>query len=239
MTTIFQGDMFNLFEKIESNSIRLFLIDLPYNQTDLAFDKNIIDLKKLWIELKRTGLDNACYIFFCTTKFGYTLIQSNESWFRYDLVWNKPNSSAGFLNAKKMPLRQHEMIYIFYNKLPLYNIEDNHIRINNKLTTGIIQGGVYDRKLVRSTGRCYEPKLPVSVLNFETQKFMKKKRHPTEKPIELYEYLIKYFSKEDDIILDPCFGSANSLVACKNLKRKYIGFELDNTYFYNAIQLLI
>lgn len=239
MTTILQGDMFNLFQKIEDKSINLFLIDLPYNQTDLKFDKEVIDLKKLWIELTRTGKENACYIFFCTTKFGYKLIQSNEAWFRYDLVWFKPNGSAGFLNAKKQPMRQHEMIYVFYNKQPTYNIEDNHIRINNELTKGIIQGGVYNKKLIRTTGRCYDPKLPVSVLEFPVEKFMKNKRHPTEKPIALYEWLIKYYSKKDDTILDCCFGSGNSLMACKNLNRRYFGFEIDNHYFCEAIKLLI
>lgn len=236
MTTILQGDMFSLFPNIQDKSITLFLIDLPYNQTDLEFDKTTINLDKLWIELKRTGKANACYIFFCTTKFGYKLIQSNEKWFRYDLVWNKPNGSAGFLNAKKMPIRQHEMIYVFYNKLPVYNIEDNHIRINDKLTNGIIQGGVYDRKLIRTTGRCYEPKLPVSVLTFPIEKFMKYKKHPTEKPVQLYEYLIQYYSKKGDSVLDPCFGSANSLIASKNLDRIYFGFELNANYYNNAIK---
>lgn len=239
MTTIFQGDMFNLFSKILDKSVRLFLIDLPYNQTDLAFDKKIIDLKELWIELKRTGLENACYIFFCTTKFGYKLIESNPTWFRYDLVWSKENSSAGFLNAKKMPIRKHEMIYIFYNKLPVYNIIDNHIRLEKKLTNTYIQGAVYSKKLIRTTGQCYEPKLVGSVINVHVNKFMKKKLHPTEKPIDLYEYLIKYYSLENDLILDPCFGSGNSLLASKNLNRKYIGFELDNNYFYNGMKLLI
>ena len=128
------------------------------------------------------------------------------------------------------------MIYVFYNKLPVYNIEDNHIRINDKQTNGIIQGGVYDRKLIRTTGRCYEPKLPVSVLTFPIEKFMKYKKHPTEKPVQLYEYLIQYYSKKGDSVLDPCFGSANSLIASRNLDRIYFGFELNENYYNNAIK---
>jgi site-specific DNA-methyltransferase (adenine-specific) len=236
MTTLFFGDMIEKLNEIPNKSIRLFILDLPYNQTDLAFDKNVIPLDKLWEHLLRCGLPNCCYMFFCTSKFGYKLIQSNEKLFRYDLVWNK-NSSVGFLNAKKQPLRTHEMIYVFYEKQPFYNLSQ-HIRINNKLTKSFQTNGVYTNKIIQTTGQCYEPKLPVSILNYSTEKYKKNRLHPTEKPIELYKYLINHYSDENETVCDPCFGSANSLVASIELGRNYVGIELDTCYFNKAENIL-
>ena len=108
---IYNDDCFNIFPKIENKSINLFLLDLPYAQTACKWD-SLIDLDKMWKEIKRTMTSNAIIIFFCTTKFGVTLINSNPKWFRYDLVWEK-SRKVGFLSANKMPLRKHEMIYIF------------------------------------------------------------------------------------------------------------------------------
>ena len=115
--TIFNNDCFDVFNKFEDSTINLFILDLPYNCLDVEWDKDIIDLNKMWLEIKRLKTNNALIIFFCTSKFGYTLINSNPRWFKYDLVWNKyPNGGGiGHLNAKKMPMRAHEMIYIFGN----------------------------------------------------------------------------------------------------------------------------
>ena len=116
---IFNDDCFKIFPQIEDNTIDLFLLDLPFNQTSLKWDI-MIDLDKMWIQIKRMMKPNANIIFFTTTKFGNKLIQSNQKWFRYDLVWEK-NKKVGFLSANKMPLRQHEMVYIFNGEE--YNVE--------------------------------------------------------------------------------------------------------------------
>ena len=108
---IYHTDCFKFFEKEKDKTIDLVLVDLPYGQTECKWDI-IIDLNKMWIELKRICKNNCIYIFFCTTKFGYKLIQSNERWFKYDLVWEK-SRKVGFLSANKMPLRKHEMVYVF------------------------------------------------------------------------------------------------------------------------------
>jgi DNA modification methylase len=108
---IYNDDCFNIFSKIPNKSVNLVCVDLPYAQTACSWD-SLIDLNKMWIELKRIGKDNCQYVFFCTVKFGNTLINSNPKWFRYDIIWHKENS-VGFLSANKQPLRQHEMIYIF------------------------------------------------------------------------------------------------------------------------------
>ncbi len=112
--TIYNDDCFNIFDKIENKKIDLVLLDLPYGQTGCKWDV-CIDLKKMWDNLKRICKDNTQYIFFTTTKFGYKLIESNPNWFRYDLVWEK-HISVGYLSCNKMPLRSHEMIYIFSNQ---------------------------------------------------------------------------------------------------------------------------
>ena len=110
---ILNNDCFNVFSKIPNKSVQLVCVDLPYGQTDCKWD-SCIDLNKMWVELKRIGKDNCQFVFFCTTKFGYKLIASNEKWFRYDIIWEK-TSAVGFLSANKQPLRKHEMIYIFSN----------------------------------------------------------------------------------------------------------------------------
>ena len=108
---IYNQDCFNIFPEIKDNSIDMVLVDLPYTQTSCKWDC-MIDLDEMWVQLKRICKKQCNYVFFCTTKFGYQLIKSNEKWFRYDLVWYK-NKKVGFLNANKMPLRNHEMIYVF------------------------------------------------------------------------------------------------------------------------------
>ena len=167
MAQLINGDMFVELAKLESNSIDLVLADLPYGQTNCKWD-NKIDLNALWVELKRVGKENTGYVFFCTTKFGYELIKANEKWFRYDLVWNK-EIACGFLNARKMPMRSHEMIYVFYEKLPVYNIADNHVH-NLQLTANRQknQSSVYsnNKLLIQIHGSQYEPLLPKSILNF-------------------------------------------------------------------------
>lgn len=117
--TIYNEDCFEGFKKVKDKSVNLFLLDLPYGQTSCKWD-SVIDLEKMWKEIKRTLVKDGIVVFFCTTKFGFTLIQSNPKWFKYDLVWKK-SRKVGFLSANKMPLRQHEMIYVFKDKQGKYN----------------------------------------------------------------------------------------------------------------------
>ncbi len=112
---IFNDDCFNVFSTIKPKSVDLVLVDLPYNQTHCKWDKDVIDLEQMWKELKRCCTKKCLYVFFTTTKFGVSLINSNPKWFKYDLVWEK-SKKVGFLSANKMPLRKHEMVYVFGNK---------------------------------------------------------------------------------------------------------------------------
>jgi DNA modification methylase len=228
MTQLLNGDCLEVLKTLADSSIDLVITDLPYGQTECAWDI-VIDMNKLWAQLLRVGKENTAYIFFCTTKFGYSLIESNKKMFRYDLVWEKLNRKTGFLHCKKMPMRNHEMIYVFYAKLPTYNIEDNHIRLREYvLSDQICTGGVYPRSASKTTGGVYDPPLPGSIISCNSNSKMK---HPTEKPQGILEWLIKYYSKRGDVVLDPTMGSGSTGVACKTLGRTFIGIEMNKEYF--------
>ena len=242
---LIQGDCLEELKKLDDNSIDLCILDLPYGQTDCDWDIKI-DLSKLWEQLKRVGKPNTPYFFFTTTKFGYELIKANEKWFRYDLVWDKPNSSAGFLHARKMPLRGHEMIYVFYEHLPFYNINEHHTFLNKpKLTNPdgsqklVKNSTIYTTKINQCSGSQWTPLLPRSVLTYALINKSKKRLHQTQKPIQLLEWIIKYFSKEGDTILDPTMGSGSTGEACKNLKRNFIGIEMNKDIYDVAVKRLM
>jgi len=227
---LINDDCLTTLTNIADKSCHLVIADLPYGQTNNAWDVKI-DLAKLWEQLKRVGTTNCAYIFFTTTKYGIELIQSNKDWFRYDLVWNKVHSGAGFLNAKKMPMRSHEMIYVFYNKLPTYNIKDNHKFTAHYIEKNAISGTCYLSTKMCKMRNTYEPRLPNSVLTINGINTKKTRYHATEKPVDLLEWLIRYYSNEGDTILDPTMGSGSTGVACKNLNRKFIGIEMDKGIF--------
>jgi site-specific DNA-methyltransferase (adenine-specific) len=218
---------FNILPTLKDKSVDLVLVDLPYGQTACEWDV-CIDLEKMWEQLKRIGKENTAFIFFTTTKFGYKLIQSNEKWFRYDLVWEKTNS-VGFLSANKMPLRNHEMIYLFYKKLPTYNpqkipMDKPDIRKRNAECIGTY--GHIKQKFTKT----YTDRHPVSIQKFKSQSH-KSLKHPTQKPDEACEWLIKSYSNEGDTVLDFTMGSGSTGVACKNTNRKFIGIEMNEEYF--------
>jgi site-specific DNA-methyltransferase (adenine-specific) len=231
MIKLYNDDCFNVFTKIqkeikiEEDKIDCICVDLPYGQTACKWD-SIIDLDKMWIELKKICKKDCIYIFFCTTKFGVSIINSNPKWFKYDLVWEK-TKSVGFLNANKQPLRSHEMIYIFYNKRRTYNPQK---------TPGEPYGGRKDRidkgiygeykKIANGNESGYRH--PKSIQLFKS---IIKTKHPTEKPIEALEWLIKSYTNEGDLVMDFTMGSGTCGLACNNLKRDFIGVELEEEYF--------
>ena len=122
---LIKGDCLEELKKIDDKSVDFVYTDLPYNQTACKWDQNVIDLDALWVQLKRIAKnDRTPFFFSCTTKFGYNLIKANEKWFRWDLVWKK-NRAAGFLNAYKLPMRKHEMVYCFSKKCPEYDVSSH------------------------------------------------------------------------------------------------------------------
>ena len=127
---LLNGDCLELLKELQPKSVDLVFCDLPYGQTNCGWD-NKIDLNELWKQFKRVVKPTTPLFFTCSTKFGYELIKSNEKWFRYDLVWEK-TAPCGFLCAKKMPMKKHEMIYVFYEKLPFYDISSHKHKFINE-----------------------------------------------------------------------------------------------------------
>jgi len=300
MSLLLHGDCLELMKGLDSDSIDFIFCDLPYGATSCKWDC-CIDLEQFWIEVMRIKKINTPIFMTTTTKFGVSLINScpKKCPFRYDLVWVK-SAPAGFLSAKKMPMRKHEMVYVFYEKLPFYDLS-SHTHKFLKPSNNIIDGDTYntkDRKkpITREPPNKYDPPLPVSVVkeeiiepNEEYDKRDKKVRntvkkeenygksyldkkinftkydptlggngapshlydpplpttmleikstrgkHSTEKPVALMEWLLKYYSKEGDTVLDPTMGSGSTGVACKNMNRNFIGFELDAEIYEIAV----
>ncbi len=357
-TSIFNGNCLEMMKSLPDKSIDLFICDLPYGETNCKWD-SIINLEEFWAEFRRLRKSKkvAC-IHFCSTKFGYTLIKSWEKGFKMDMVWKKRNKTGG-LQSRYRPMRNHEMVYFFYEQTPKYNRDKYHKRIKTITAKkekaksvveeekdycygneeyvkakGNTQGtnnfeppnpasvieeaeaktcyGI-DKNVAEKSGNpmgkigavfeppnpasvleeederinekgisahgwnieymdkprvpSFEPKLPASVLEeedkwkiedsgygwekggdynfgtygytpkqpcsvFDSQKvFIGKRHHQTEKPIDILEFFLKYWSDEGDTILDPTMGSGSTGVACKELKRNFIGYELDPKIF--------
>ena len=235
---LLHGDCLKLMPTLGDNSVDMVLVDLPYGQTKCAWDCEI-DLTEMWVELKRICKSNATLVFFCTTKFGYQLIKSNEKWFRYDLVWEKSNT-VGFLDAKLRPLRKHEMVYVFSKPLggvKTYNPQKTTGHITRFVKACEYKNGIVDvyGKKGREDHFVDDTRFPTSVQKFN---YDKNKLHRTQKPIALCEWLIKTYSNEGETVLDFTMGSGSTIVAAKNTGREFIGIEMDEEIFKIAEERL-
>ena len=242
MVTLIKGDCLEKLKGIPDKSVDLIICDLPFGclaqpqGSGCAWDIKI-DLVEFWKEIKRIRKgDHTPTIHFTTTKYGFDLYASNPKEFRYDLVWDKQRG-VSFLTANKMPMRSHEMIYVFskaganYNRIDL--IGENLVGkqkasiYNHKAKTILASSGLRITKENDGSRKCV-----LSVINNKNEN--QSKGHPTQKPIDLYKFLIERYSNEGDVVLDPTFGSGNSGLAAKELKRKYIGIEKDDKFFWKA-----
>lgn len=232
MITLHNGDCLEVMKTIPNNSIDMILCDLPYGTTQNKWDA-IIPFDALWKEYERITKDNSAIVLFSSGLFTAKLMLSNEKLYKYSLVWKKGERVTGFLNAKRMPLRNHEDILVFYKKQPTYNPQftegkENHGR-GTKIYSKDTTSNYGNHKQV--DGEKTNLKYPKSVLNFEKNTNV---IHPTQKPVALLEYLVKTYSNEGDTILDNTMGSGSTGVACINTKRNFIGIEMDETYFKAA-----
>lgn len=229
------GDTIQQMKLIGDKIIDFICCDLPYQKTKNSWD-TIIPFDELWLEYERIIKDNGCIVLFGQDKFTAKLILSNEKLHRYNLVWKK-TTPTGHLNSKRMPLRCHEDMIVFYKQLPTYNPQkttghqrkvstSNHKR-NSKKTTNY---GEHKLTSYDSTER-----YPKSVWEFATDK-QKEALHPTQKPVLLIEELIKTYSNENDLVLDNAFGSCTTGVACVNTNRNFIGIENNENYFDLSIK---
>ena len=229
LNKIYCGDCLEIMKDIPDKSIDLVLTDPPYGTTQNKWDI-IVDFKLLWKELLRIGKSDATFIFTSAQPFTTDLINSNRKMFKYDLVFEKTLGS-GFLNAKKMPLRTHEDILIFYSKLSIYNPIMGK-GVNKKgFDTRKDNGDNYGK--FTKENRFYDDRgtrYPKSIIKISTGNRTVNRFHPTQKPEDLMKYLIKTYSNENDTILDPFLGSGTTAVACQELHRNYIGIEISKEY---------
>ena len=234
------GDCLELMKDIPEGSIDMILCDLPYGITQNKQDITL-PFDKLWEHYERIIKDNGAILLFGQGTFYVDLVNSNRKLFRYDLVWDK-RLTSGFLNAKRMPLRQHEQIAVFYKKLPTYNpqftqgkpLHSKGVSYKNKEHTNQNYGEFHmtDDSRAGST-----EKYPTSILSFN-KPHPSIAKHRTEKPIDLLRYLIRTYANEGEIVLDNCMGSGSTGVACMNTNRRFIGFEKEPKYYDIACKRL-
>lgn len=230
---LLKGDCLEIMKTIPDKSINMILCDLPYGVTQNKLDI-VIPLDRLWKQYERIIKDNGAIVLFAQGVFYIDLVNSNRKLFRYDLVWDKQLTS-GFLNAKRMPLRQHEQIAVFYKKLPTYNPQFKegkplHSKGTSYKDKEHKNQNYGEFKMTDDNRAGSTQKYPTSILSFA-------KPHPciamhrTEKSIPLLEYLIKTYTNESETILDNCMGSGTTGVACVNTNRNFIGIEITDEYF--------
>ena len=255
MAVLLHGDCLELMKTLPDKSVDLFLCDLPYGcltnkrgtketgwgregepkkieTIGCAWDIKL-DLDAFWIQVERLMKnDHTPIIHFCNTRFGYDLIKSKESWFRYDLVWNKMRG-VSFLSANKMPMRSHENLYVFAKKGATYYRKD-------------IAGEPYFKKskehvcetygVQRVEGDNKGTRCVLSVIDMYNKAGHKGGNHPTQKPDDLYAWLIERYSKEGDTVLDPTAGSFASVFTAEKLNRKGIGIEKNDDFYQKALK---
>lgn len=230
------GDCFELMPKIKDKSVDLIFADLPYGATKCKWDSNL-PLDKLWAEYKRIIKDNGCVLLFAQTPFDKVLGCSNLEWLKYEWIWEK-TQATGFFNAKKMPMKAHENILVFYKNPPTYNPQKTigHKPMNYYTKKAAVQNKtqVYGDVKVDVSGGGDTDRYPRSVQTFSSDKQKTKLDgtiHPTQKPVALVEYFIKTYTNEGDLVLDNVAGSGTVAVACEKAKRQYIVMENEKEYY--------
>ena len=222
------GDCLDLMKTIPDGSVDMILTDPPYGTTACKWD-TVIPFEPMWAELKRIIKPNGAIVLFGSEPFSSLLRCSNLKMFKYDWIWEK-SKATGFLNSKKQPLRAHEIISVFYSKPPTYTPQMTEgVAYNKGVRKEQTQNDVYgsfDQVEVKSNGL----RFPRSVQHFK-KAASEGGFHKTQKPVALLEYLIKTYTQECETVLDFTMGSGSTGVAALNTNRKFIGIELDETYF--------
>ena len=235
MIDLYKGDCLEVMKSIPDKSIDAIITDPPYGTTACKWD-SVIDFSLMWEQLNRIIKPNGAIVLFGSEPFSSSLRMSNIKNYKYDWIWNK-KKGANPLLSNRMPMKSHEVISVFYKKLPLYNpqftkgkpykapktggtITNNFIKSNEKETF----------KQKDNDGKRH----PLTIIDFSIH--CGSKIHPTQKPIALMEYLIKTYTNENETVLDFTMGSGSTGVAAKNTNRNFIGIEQDDNYFKIAEQ---
>lgn len=239
MIDLRQGDCLEVMKELEMGSIQLIFADLPYGTTECYWD-SLIPVKPLFQEFRRLLSERGTIVLTCCFPFGFALLEGNLDLFKYDLVWQK-NKVTGFANAKNKPMREHENILVFskgttancsprlmtYNPQGLVEINKTKVNSRNKKSNIGIRSNYDDNVYVQQFTN-----YPKTIVACNSESGL----HPTQKPLALLDWVVKTYSNEGDLVLDPCFGSGTTGLACKLLNRNFIGVELDQTYFEVAKQ---
>ena len=225
---IYHGDCIEGMKILPDNSVDMVLTDPPYGTTCNKWD-TVVDMDAFWKEIKRVTKKNSAILIFTQMPFTATVVMSNPKMFRYEWICEKANAT-GFLNARRMPMKCHENVLVFYGKLPVYHPIMEHgkpYRCGSKDKNSSNYNAVKRTSSENPTGT----RFPRDVLKVSWRSAFGKTLHPTQKPVSLCEYFIKTYSNKGDIILDPFIGSGTTAVAAISTERKYIGFEKDDKYF--------
>lgn len=224
LNKIYNEDCLEGMKRIPDKSVDMILADLPYGTTRNKWD-SIIPLDLLWEQYNRIIKDNGAIVLTAQTPFDKVLGCSNLKHLKYEWIWQK-DAGTGFLNAKKMPLKDHENILVFYKKPPTYNPQ---MRTGFKpyTTTKGHHGTNYGSDKGATTTSDGE-RYPLTTMKFSRDS---NKLHPTQKPVALFEYLIRTYTNENETVLDNVMGSGTTAIAAINTHRNYIGFEMDTNYF--------
>lgn len=212
--------------RIETGTVDLVLCDLPYGTTKCPWDR-VLPFGPLWEQYRRVLKPRGALVLFAAQPFATDLINSARKLFRYDLVWEK-GTAVGHANANRMPMRSHELVLVFYQRLPKYHpqglvpLEKPVVRRGSGRKAGSVYGGMRNASVQRFTN------YPRSVLHFASRG---KRLHPTQKPVELLEYLVRTYTDPGDLVLDNCMGSGSTAVAALRAGRRFVGFETDPGYF--------
>ena len=228
LNEVYNEDCLIGMKRIADGSIDMILVDPPYGITAAKHDVRI-DIAQLWNQYKRIIKPNGAIVIFSQLPFSAELIVANLKMFRYEWIWEKP-LATGYLNSHRMPLRAHENILVFYQKLPVYNPQFSEGKPYQK-TQKSYKGGVYSPRKREYTNINNGKRYPRDIIKFKSTVDQSKERfHSTQKPVDLLEYLIKTYTNEGETVLDNCIGSGSTAVACVNTNRKFIGFETHQPY---------
>ena len=239
LNKIYNEDCLEGMKNIPDNSVDLILCDLPYNMTRISWDC-LIPFDKLWEQYKRIIKPTGNIVLFSAGMFTYQLIQSNMKDFRYKLIWKK-NVPTGMASAKYRPMKYYEEICVFGNAKATYNpIMKERVGVGKACYNYDHYCGDNNHLQFDKQKRRYDPDWvqPSDILEFNVVPNRNGKLHPTQKPTDLLEYLIKTYSNEGDVVLDNCMGSGSTAIAALNTNRNFIGYELSEEYYYIIIKRL-
>ena len=233
MYKLYNGDCLEVMDTLIKEGIKvdMILADPPYGTTRNKWD-SIIPLNKMWKMLDKLVKSNGAIVLFAQTPFDKVLGASNLKMLRYEWIWDK-KLGTGHLNAKKMPMKQHENILVFYKKLPTYNPQMREGQPYHKTPSSTTSSNY--GKQIATGGTSNGERYPISILEFSNAN-RNNRLHPTQKPVDLLEYLIKTYTNKGELVLDFVMGSGSTGVAALNINRRFIGIELDRNYFNIAKQ---